>query len=94
MHKFHIDRFGGKIRVNSSNFNVTILKFSEKFDHQFPHVFIFANVCPETHGFVAMPVTRFMKDTCYNVCPYLISEGQETKLFDVVTGTAMKPLFS
>ena len=36
-----IDRFGDKNRVNSRNFNVTIQKFSEKFDDQFSHVFKF-----------------------------------------------------
>ena len=49
--------------VNSSNFNSMILKFSEKFDHPFLHVFIFGNMLPESHSFVAMPVY-----------PYLISE--------------------
>ena len=39
-------------------FNVTIFKFAEKFDHQFSHVFIFGNMFPESHGFVAVPVTR------------------------------------
>ena len=53
-----IDRYGDKNRVNSSNFNATILKFSVKFDHPFSHVFIFGNMFPESHGFVAVPVTR------------------------------------
>ena len=44
--------------VNSSNFNATILKFSEKFDDLFSHVFIFVNMFTESHGFVVMPVTR------------------------------------
>ena len=35
-----------------------ILKLSEKFDHPFSHVFIFGNMFPESHGFVAVPVTR------------------------------------
>ena len=43
--------------VNSSNFNATILKFSEKFDHTFSYVCMFGNIFPESHGFVAMPVT-------------------------------------
>ena len=46
-------------RVNSSNFTATILQFSEKFYYQFSHVFIFVKVFPESHGFVAMPVTRW-----------------------------------
>ena len=40
------------------------LKFSEKFDHQFSNVFIFDNMFPESHGFVALPVTSCIKDTC------------------------------
>ena len=51
------DTFGNKNRVNSINFNATALKFSEKFDHPFSHVFIFSNMFPVIHGFVAMPVT-------------------------------------
>ena len=46
-----IDRYGDKNRDNSSNFYPTILKFSEKFDHPFSHVFIFGNMIPEIHGF-------------------------------------------
>ena len=48
---------GDANRVNSSNFNFKTLKFSEKFDNSFSHVFIFGNMFPESHGFVAMPVT-------------------------------------
>ena len=61
-----IDRFGFKNRVNSSNFNATVFKFSEKFDHPFWHVFIFGNMFPESHSFVAMPVTSRIIDTCFN----------------------------
>ena len=46
-------------RVNSSNFNATILNFFEKFEHPFSHVFIFGNMLPESHGFVAMPVKAY-----------------------------------
>ena len=49
--------FGDKNRVISTNFNSTILKFSEKFVHPFSHVFIFGNMLPESHGFDAVPVT-------------------------------------
>ena len=42
----------------SSNLNATILKFSEKFDHSFSHVFKFGNMFRESHSFVAVPVTR------------------------------------
>ena len=45
-------------RVNSSNYNATVFKFSKKFDHPFSHVFIFGNMFPESHGFVAMQVTK------------------------------------
>ena len=34
--------------------------FLEKSDHQFSHVFIFINMFPETHGFVAMLVTLLL----------------------------------
>ena len=47
-----------KNRVNSSNFKATFLKFSKKFDHPFSNGFIFVNMFPESHGFVAMPVTK------------------------------------
>ena len=61
-----IDRFGHANLVNSSNFNVMTLKFSEKFDHTLSHVFMFVNMFPESHAFVAMPVSRCIKDTCLN----------------------------
>ena len=41
-------------RVNLNNFNATILKVSEKLDYRFPHVFIFGNMFPESHGLVAI----------------------------------------
>ena len=40
---------------------------SEKFNHPFSHVFIFGNMFPESHGFVAMPVASCIKDTCHNL---------------------------
>ena len=42
-------------------------KFSEKFDHPFWHVFIFGNMFPESHGFLAMPVTYCIIATCSNL---------------------------
>ena len=42
----------------STTFDCTILKFSEKFDHPFSHVFIFGNMLPDSHGFDNVPVTR------------------------------------
>ena len=62
-----IDGFGDKNKVTSSNFNSTILKISEKFDHLLSHVFIFCNMIPESHGFVAMQVTSCINDTCSNL---------------------------
>ena len=35
----------------------TTVRFSEKFEHAFLHVFIFGNMFPESHGFVAVTVT-------------------------------------
>ena len=37
--------------------------FSEKLDHPFSHFFIFGNMFSESHGFVAIPVTRCIEDT-------------------------------
>ena len=61
-----------KIKVNNcklidlviilEQFNATILNCFEKFDHPFSHVFLLSNVYPESHGFVAMPVTSYIKD--------------------------------
>ena len=31
----------------------------EKFDQPFPHVFIFGNLFPDSHGFDAVPVKQF-----------------------------------
>ena len=35
-----------------TNFNATTLRFVEKFDHQFSHVFLFGNIFHKSHGFV------------------------------------------
>ena len=51
----------------TGNFKATILKFFEKFDYAFSHVFIFGNMFLESHCFVAMPVTRCVKGTCSNL---------------------------
>ena len=53
--------------INSSNYNAMILKFSVKSDSLFLHVFIFWNMFPESHSFVAMPVTSCIKDICSNL---------------------------
>ena len=47
------------IRIElTSIFIATIVNFSEKSDHPILHVFIFGDMFPEGHGFVAVPVTR------------------------------------
>ena len=46
-----------RIEFNSINLITTTLRFSEKFNHPFSHVFIFGNLLSESHGFVAVPVT-------------------------------------
>ena len=32
------------------------LRFSEKLDHEFLHDFIFGNMFPKSHGYIAVPV--------------------------------------
>ena len=77
-----IDRFGDVNWVSSSNFFATTLRFFEKFDHPFSHVFIYAcgNKFSRSQGFVALPVTSCIKDTCLNL-----------SLSKLVKGTATKP---
>ena len=41
-----------------------LLRFSEKFDNPFSHVFIFGKMFPESHGCVAMATTSCIEDTC------------------------------
>ena len=36
--------------------HTTTMRYAEKFDHPFSHVFIFSNMFPESHGFVSVPV--------------------------------------
>ena len=43
------------------------LEFSEIFERPFSHVFLFGNMFPESHSFVAMPVASCIKDTCSNL---------------------------
>ena len=45
------------MRIKLTCGNASTLRFSEKFDHRFLHVFILGNTLPESHGFVAVPVT-------------------------------------
>ena len=61
--------------MNSSNFNVTILKFSEKFDHPFSH-FIYLETC-----FLRVTVSlqwrlQAEKKVHVPIYPYLITEGR------------------
>ena len=55
--------FGDKNKVSSSDCNAIKLKIWDKFDHPFSHVFIFSNMFPESHSFVAIPVTSCIKDS-------------------------------
>ena len=80
-----IDRFGDQNRVNSSNFNATILKFSEKFDHRFWLVFVFGNMFLESHGFV-VSVTR---SNNFFSCDR--DKLEHVSLMQLVTGIATKP---
>ena len=54
--------------------------------------FYIRDMFPESHGFVAMLAIRCIKDTCSNLS--LSNQWRETKLFDLVTGTATKPWLS
>ena len=69
-------KIGDKNRVNTSNFKAKIIKLSEKLNHPFKRVFIFGNTFPESHGFVAMPVSSCIKGIPVKIYPYLISEGR------------------
>ena len=54
---------------------------------------MFGDMFPQSHCFVTMPVTSRIKDKCSNLslsCNY----GRETKLFDLLIGTATKPRLS
>ena len=47
------------IDFNSEFFYSHALRFAKKLEQQFSHVFIFGNMFPESHGFVAVPVTSW-----------------------------------
>ena len=73
----------------TSNFNATILKFSEKSDHPFSQVIRFGNMFPPSHRFVVMLVTRANNFVSYHKLDrdkfeYYVS------LIQLVTGIAMK----
>ena len=61
-----IHRFGDGNWVNSNNFIATTFWFSEIFNHPFSHVFIFANMFPESFGFVAVPITSWNNFVSFN----------------------------
>ena len=44
-----------------------VMDQAQKIDGIFSHAFIFGNMFPESHCFVAMPVTSCVKDTCSNI---------------------------
>ena len=69
-------RLGDNNRVNASNFNATIFKFSEKFDHPFSHVFLFGNMFPESRGFVGICRLPAVSKIHVPFYPYLITEGR------------------
>ena len=75
-----------------SNFNATILKFCEKFDHPFPHVFIFVNMFPESHGFVAVPITRLNNIVSLHYLDW--DKLEHVSLIQLVAGIATKPWLS
>ena len=75
--------------VNSSNFNATILKFSEKFDHSFLHVFVFGNMCPVSHGFVVVPVK--VSNNLVSLHDLDWDKSEHVSLIQLVTGMATKP---
>ena len=47
------------------------LKFSDKFDHPFSHVYIFDNMLPESPGFVAMYQSNDVSKIYVPNYPYL-----------------------
>ena len=77
---------------STSNFNATILKFSEKFDHPFSHVFIFGNMIPESPSFVAVPVARM--NNLVSLQKLNRNELEHVSLIQLVTCTATKPWLS
>ena len=74
----YIDISGDKrIEITRAILNAMILIFSEKFEIQFSHIFIFANIKPESHGISTVsslcrsqPVPKIHVP----IYPYLISE--------------------
>ena len=73
-----------RIKLNSSNFNATILGFSEKFYYLFWHIFIFGNMFPASHGFVALQVINICirEDTCSNFPILKMNEDEIVRTCD------------
>ena len=85
-----IDRFGAVNWVNSCNFIAVSRRYSEKFDHTFRKFFIFGNMFPESHGFVAVTSSnnfishhKLDRNTLENVA-----------LIQLMTSNATKPQLS
>ena len=72
-----------------SNFYATILKFSEKFDHSFSPVFIFGSMFPESHAFVAVPVTTL--NNFVSLHELNSDKLEHASLIQLVTDIAAKP---
>ena len=56
------------------------------------HVFIFGNVFPESHGFVAVPVTR--SNNFVSLHELQMDKFEHVSLIQLVTGIATKPFLS
>ena len=64
--------FVKRIELTSAILSPQTLRFAEKFEHQFLHVFIFGNKFPENYGFVVMPVTSCQRYKFQFIMQYLI----------------------
>ena len=63
--------------------------FTEKFDHPFSQIFIFGNMFPESHGFVAVLVTISDKFVSFDSLDN--DKLTRVSLIQLVTGIATKP---
>ena len=64
-------------------------KFPDKFDYPFWYVFIFLNIFPESHSFVAVTVTRLSNFVSLHELD--VDKLEYVSLIQLVTGMAMKP---
>ena len=53
--------FATQIQFNYVNFNATTLKFDEKLNTPFSHLFLFGNIFSQDHSFDAVTVTSSKK---------------------------------